>query len=72
MTFDGEAVEGQPFTTDIWHDSIGGDRSSCCFALAETFVALLVALLLPADLVRSRSSRRGLDTPAELERTNRR
>ena len=38
ITFDGQPVEGQPFTTDIWQDSIGEDRSSCCFALAETFI----------------------------------
>ena len=39
ITFAGQPVEGQPFTTDLWHDSIVGDRSSCCFALAETFIA---------------------------------
>ncbi|NKB71407.1 MAG: hypothetical protein GKR89_30410 [Candidatus Latescibacteria bacterium] len=31
-------VEGVPYTRDIWRNSIGGDRSSCVFALAETFL----------------------------------
>jgi hypothetical protein len=37
ITVDGQAVAGQPYERDIWRESIGGDRSSCVFALAETF-----------------------------------
>ena len=33
----GRRVEGRPYLRDIWRDSIGGERSSCCFALAESF-----------------------------------
>ena len=38
ITVNGRAVVGQPFLRDIWRRSIGGDRSSCVFALAETFI----------------------------------
>lgn len=34
----GRRVPGAPFTRDIWRPSIGGDRSSCVYALAETFI----------------------------------
>ena len=34
----GRRVPGAPFTRDIWRSSIGGDRSSCVYALAETFL----------------------------------
>ena len=37
---DGNSVEGKPYTRDIWRASIGGDRSSCVFALAETTLNL--------------------------------
>jgi len=40
MKLDGRAVEGKPYTRDIWKKSIGGDRSSCVFALAETFIRI--------------------------------
>ena len=34
----GRRVPGRPFTREIWRPSIGGDRSSCVYALAETFI----------------------------------
>ena len=40
MKLDGRAVEGKPYTRDIWKKSIGGNRSSCVFALAETFIRI--------------------------------
>ena len=39
LTCDGRPIDGQAYTRDIWRSSIGGDRSSCVFALAETFVS---------------------------------
>lgn len=36
ITFDGQQIEGTPYPRDIWVNSIGGERSSCVFALAET------------------------------------
>ena len=38
IAIDGEAVDGAPYSRDIWRSTIGGDRSSCVFALAESFV----------------------------------
>ena len=38
IALDGRAVDGRPYPTDIWRKSIGGERSSCVFALAETFI----------------------------------
>ena len=38
LEIDGEPVAGAPYTRDIWRSTIGGDRSSCVFALAESFV----------------------------------
>jgi len=38
ITVNGQPVEGQPYQRDIWQASIGGDRSSCVFALAETMI----------------------------------
>ena len=35
-----QATPGQPYITDIWQPSIGGDRSSCVFALSETFISI--------------------------------
>jgi len=40
ITFDGNVVEGAPYPRDIWKRSIGGMRSSCVFALAETMTAV--------------------------------
>ena len=38
ITVDGRAVSGKPYSRDIWRASIGGDRSSSVFALAETIL----------------------------------
>ena len=35
---DGRAVEGKPYPRDIWRPTIGGDRSSCLFALSESLM----------------------------------
>jgi hypothetical protein len=35
-----QPVTGRPYLRDIWRKSIGGDRSSCVFALAETMIRL--------------------------------
>lgn len=40
VELDGKRREGKPYPRDIWKPSIGGERSSCVFALAETFLAL--------------------------------
>jgi hypothetical protein len=37
---DGEPCPGAPYAVDIWKATIGGERSSCVFALAETFLRL--------------------------------
>lgn len=39
----GTQVQGAPYLRDIWKKSIGGDRSSCVFALAETMTRLPAA-----------------------------
>lgn len=38
IMFNGHPVEGEPYTVDIWKPSLGGERSSCVFALSETFI----------------------------------
>ena len=38
ISLNGRAVEGAPYTRDIWQRTIGGDRSSCVFALSESFI----------------------------------
>jgi hypothetical protein len=35
---DGQSIEGQPYPRDIWKPSIGGERSSCVIALAESLL----------------------------------
>ena len=40
LAVDGGSVDGVPYARDIWRASIGGDRSSCVFALAETTLNL--------------------------------
>ena len=40
LTHNGARVEGEPYTRDIWRPTIGGERSSCVFALAETTIHL--------------------------------
>ncbi len=37
VQLDGEPFLGQPYLRDIWRDTLGGDRSSCVVALAESF-----------------------------------
>lgn len=37
---DGRKCPGGPYTVDVWKSSLGGRRSSCVFALAETFLRL--------------------------------
>jgi hypothetical protein len=36
----GQACPGVPYRVDVWKPSIGEQRSSCVFALAETFIRL--------------------------------
>lgn len=38
ISWNGQPVAGRPYQRDIWRKSIGGDRSSCVFALAETVI----------------------------------
>ena len=40
VELDGRRIEGQPYPRDIWEPTIGGQRSSCVIALAETLVEL--------------------------------
>jgi len=40
VELNGKRVEGKPYPRDIWKPSIGGERSSCVFALAEAFMEL--------------------------------
>jgi hypothetical protein len=37
---DGQPCSGVPYRVDVWKPSIGEQRSSCVFALAETFIRL--------------------------------
>ncbi|MDJ0754186.1 MAG: hypothetical protein QNJ45_11745 [Ardenticatenaceae bacterium] len=38
ITVDGQTIGGQPYQREIWQASIGGYRSSCVIALAETMI----------------------------------
>ena len=40
MLLNGHLIPGAPYTTDKWRPSIGGARSSCVFALSETFIRI--------------------------------
>ena len=40
ISLDGRTVGGAPYTRDIWQPTIGGERSSCVFALSESFIKL--------------------------------
>lgn len=40
LAVNSNSVDGEPYARDIWRSSIGGDRSSCVFALAETTLIL--------------------------------
>ncbi len=33
-------IEGAPYLRDIWQDTLAGDRSSCVFALSESFFSM--------------------------------
>lgn len=37
VELDGVAIAGSPYPRDIWQDALGGERSSCVFALSESF-----------------------------------
>ena len=41
ITVNGWLGSGKPYMRDIWKKSIGGERSSCVFALAETMTDLI-------------------------------
>ncbi len=43
IELDGAPVPGRPYPRDIWRKSIGGDRSSCVFALSETSIRISVS-----------------------------
>jgi hypothetical protein len=36
VTLNGQPIEGSPYRDDAWLKTLGGQRSSCMFALAET------------------------------------
>ena len=38
IMFNGHLIEGEPYSVDTWKSSLGGARSSCVFALSETFI----------------------------------
>ncbi len=38
ILFNGHLIAGDPYAVDIWKPSLGGERSSCVFALSETFI----------------------------------
>lgn len=38
IMFNGHMIPGEPYPVDIWKPSLGGERSSCVFALSETFI----------------------------------
>ena len=40
IELDGRAVEGMPYMRDIWRPTIGGDRSSCVFAISESLMTV--------------------------------
>lgn len=40
LTVQGQSINGESYSRDIWRTSIGGDRSSCVFALSETLLDL--------------------------------
>ncbi len=43
IALDGRAVAGEPYLRDIWRPSIGGDRSSCVFAISESLLTVELA-----------------------------
>ena len=38
ILFNGHMIPGDPYSVDTWKPSLGGERSSCVFALSETFI----------------------------------
>ncbi len=40
IQLDGRVVEGAPYSRDIWRPTIGGDRSSCVFAISESLMTV--------------------------------
>ncbi len=40
IQLDGRAIEGKPYPRDIWRPTIGGDRSSCVFAISESLMTV--------------------------------
>ena len=40
ITLNERKIAGNPYPTDIWKKSIGDERSSCVFALSETFILI--------------------------------
>ena len=40
IQLDTRSISGRPYLRDIWKKSVGGDRSSCVFALAETMIGV--------------------------------
>jgi hypothetical protein len=38
IVLNGKPVDGVPYSRDSWSSSIGGERSSCLYALAETMI----------------------------------
>ena len=40
IQLDGRAIAGKPYQRDIWRPTIGGDRSSCVFAISESLMTV--------------------------------
>ena len=40
IQLDGRVIEGKPYSRDIWRPTIGGDRSSCVFAISESLMTV--------------------------------
>ena len=38
LSFNKRKLPGAPYSTDLWETKIGGQRSSCVFAIGETFI----------------------------------
>ncbi|MDE2729690.1 MAG: hypothetical protein OXI19_16810 [Gemmatimonadota bacterium] len=41
IIFNGHMIPGEPYPVDVWKPSLGGERSSCVFALSETFIQVV-------------------------------
>ena len=42
VELDSNPIEGRPYLRDIWQDTLGGERSSCVFALSESFFDMIL------------------------------